>query len=68
MVMQTHVYKFCGHYFLQREGVCIGLRSTASLASLVMKIWDVVWMNLLEAESIDILLYMRYVDDCRDFL
>ena len=38
VVMSTHVYKFGNKYFLQHQGGPIGLRSTASLASLTMKI------------------------------
>ena len=40
VVFTTHVYTFCGKFFLQQRGGPIGLRSTASLAALVMKIWD----------------------------
>ena len=38
IVMGTHVYSFCGHHFLQRDGGPIGLRSTAALAALIMKL------------------------------
>ena len=38
VVMGSHIYFFCGHYFLQRNGGPISLRVTASLASLIMKI------------------------------
>ena len=67
VVMSTHIYKFGGQYFLQSEGGPIGLRSTASLASLVMKIWDLCWRQLLDEENIDLISYMRYVDDARNF-
>ena len=53
---------------MQREGGPIGLRSTASLANLIMKIWDTCWKFILEKENIDLLEYFRYVDDCRNFL
>ena len=36
VVMSTHVYTFCGNYYLQVDGGPIGLRSTASLAPLIM--------------------------------
>ena len=39
-VMSTHVYTFMGRHFLQTDGGPIGLRCTASLASLVMKLWE----------------------------
>ena len=52
----------------QRDGGPIGLRSTAALAALIMKLWVVAWQQLLEKEYLDILLYCRYVDNCRNFL
>ena len=66
--MSTHIYTFCGKYFIQLDGGPIGLRSTASLAALIMKMWDVAWLSLLENENIQIFEYFRYVDDSRDFL
>ena len=68
LAFATHVYEFCGRYFVQVDGGPIGLRSTASLASLIMKIWDTAWLNLLNREEIRVLLYFRYVDDIRNFL
>ena len=40
VVMCTHVYEFAGHYYLQKSGGPIGLRSMACLAALVMKLWE----------------------------
>ena len=68
VAMSTHIYKFCRRYFIQQNGGPIGLTSTASLASLIMKIWDSLWMKLLSREGINLLLFMRYVDDVRNFL
>ena len=68
LVMSTHVYKFGGKFYLQLEGGPIGLRSTACLASLIMKMWDCAWMKLLKREQIDVLCLFRYVDDIRNFL
>ena len=68
VVQATHVYKFCGHYFIQLEGGAIGLSSTASLALLVMKLWDMAWLALLKRENITVLLFFRYVDDIRNFV
>ena len=68
VVTSTHIYKFCGKYYLQVDGGPIGLRSTASLASLIMKIWDICWQELMDRELIEILKYVRYVDDSRNFL
>ena len=67
-VMSTHVYTFAGRFFVQRDGGPIGLRSTASLASLIMKIWDVLWLQLLKREGISLIDFFRYVDDARSFL
>ena len=44
------------------------MRFTASLASVVMKLWDMMWMELLKRENIKFDLYLHYVDDCRLFL
>ena len=68
VVMGSHVYSFGGKYFLQREGGPIGLRSTATLASMTMKLWDIAWLSLLKRECIKVFLYFRYVDDAREFL
>ena len=66
--MCTHIYNFCGRYHIQVDGGPIGLRSTASLAALIMKLWDVSWMQLMKREGIEILEFSRYVDDARNFL
>ena len=57
-----------GSVYLQLSGGQIGLRKTASLASVVMKEWDVAFMELMDREGITIDLFMRYVDDYRFFL
>ena len=67
VVMSTHIYNFCGNLYLQKQGGPIGLRSTASLANLIMKIWDMAWIRLLKNEGIMWHLYFRYVDDNRLF-
>ena len=41
---------------------------TACLASLIMKLWDRAWVELLDREDIQIFDHFRYVDDIRDFL
>ena len=51
--MGTHVYTFCGDIFLQKEGGPIGMRFTASLANIVMKMWDISFKKLLEREGLD---------------
>ena len=66
--MSTHVYTFQGRFFIQSDGGPIGLRCTASLASLIMKLWDVLWLRLLRREGIELIDFLRYVDDARTFL
>ena len=68
LAMSTHVYTFQGKYFIQRDGGPIGLRCTASLAALIMKLWDVLWLRLLDKEGISLIDFLRYVDDARSFL
>ena len=67
-VMGTHIYTFAGRFFVQRDYGPIGLRIMASLASLIMKIWDVLWLQLLKREGISSIDFFRYVDDTRSFL
>lgn len=59
---------FCGKFYLQVEGGPIGLRSTACLASLIMKLWDTALLRLLKREGISIVDLFRYVDDVRQFM
>ena len=66
--MSTHIYSFGPDLFLQCSGGPIGMRFTASLASIVMKEWDKAWMQLMERENLEFDMFLRYVDDCRLFL
>ena len=63
--MGTHPYCFGDKLLLQQEGGPIGMRFTASLAGVVMKMWDKAWYNLMEREGLSHLLFLRYVDDVR---
>ena len=67
VIMSSHVYRFCGRYFLQADGGPIGLRSTACLASMIIKLWHKVWTQLLDREGLTWYEYFRYVDDSRTF-
>ena len=62
LVMATHIYEFCGHFFLLQDSGPIGLRSTAALAALVMKLWDVAWQQLLKRENM--LMIVVFLYDC----
>ena len=66
--MSTHAYSFSDKLFLQQLGGPIGMRFTASLANLVMKMYDKAWCDLLERENIFYHMYLRYMDDVRLFL
>ena len=68
VAMSTHLYTFGGETFIQSSGGPIGMRSTASLASVIMKGWDVAWRKLMDREDIIMDMVVRYVDDCRVFL
>ena len=50
VVMGSHVYISGEKIFLQSNGGPIGLKSTATLAGLAMKLWDIAWLRLLERE------------------
>ena len=66
--MNTHIYRFGPDLFLQKSGGPIGMRFTAALANIVMKMWDFAWVSLMKREKIVWDLYLRYVDDCRLFV
>ena len=66
--MSTHIYSFGDHLYLQCAGGPIGMRFTASLASVVMKQWYKAGIKLLKRENIEFDLFLRYVDDCRLFM
>ena len=68
VVMMSHVYTFGGKFYLQRNGGPIGLRSTACLAAMMMKLWDLAWTKLMNREGLEWFEYFRYVDDNRTFL
>ena len=66
--MSMHVYSFEDKLFIQRSGGPIGMRGTASLDNLLMKIYDCEWIKLAEREGLIVDSYSRYVDDCRIIL
>ena len=68
LCMSTHIYSFGPNLYLQCAGGPIGMRFTASLANVVMKQWDKVWVKLLEREGVWFDMFLRYVDDCRLFM
>ena len=68
LIMSTHIYTFAGKFYIQSGGGPIGLRSTACLASLIMKLVDMAWVKLAKREGLELHLYYRYVDDVRNCL
>ena len=68
LVMASHVYTFGDKWFIQVDGGPIGLRSTASLALLIIKIWVLFWMKLMDRKGLKLLDYFHYVDDIRLFM
>ena len=67
-MFRTHVYTFGGKVFRQSNGGPIGLRSTCSVARLVMKIWDNKWLARLSKMMVKIEAATRYMDDGRTAL
>ena len=63
--MGTHVYSFADKVYIQQSGGPIGMCSTASLANLVMKMYDSSLLDIFKVEELVVDLYCRYVDDCR---
>ena len=51
VAMATHLYSFGGETYIQSSGGLIGMRSTASLAAVVMKKWDMRWKTLMVKEE-----------------
>ena len=66
--MDTHVYSFADKIYIQQSGGPIGMRSTASLANLVMRMYDCSLMQICREEGLVVDLFCRYVDDCRIIL
>ena len=46
----------------------IGMSFTVCLAAVLMKLWDIAWLDSMENESLQVDLYSRYVDDSRNLL
>ena len=64
-MFKTHVYSFGGKVYRQVNGGPIGLRSTCSVARLVMKVWDDKWLENLKNLMVKIEEATRYMDDGR---
>ena len=67
-IFKTHTYHFGEKYYLQEEGGPIGLRSTCSIARLVMLWWDDQLVVALESRNIKMISGARFMDDARVWL
>ena len=68
IMFDTHIYSFGGHFYKQKEGGPIGLRSTCALARVVMGRWDIKWKERVADCNIQVEDDGRFVDDARNFL
>jgi hypothetical protein len=62
-ILSNHLYQFDGKVFKHQKGGPIGLEITGVLARLVMLPWDRDFIDKLRRLEIDLLMYLRYVDD-----
>ena len=62
-LLSNHLYQFDGRVFQQQAGGPIGLEVTGILARIVMLWWDRKFLGKLKKLGINLLLYLRYVDD-----
>jgi hypothetical protein len=67
-MMNTHRYTWNGETFLQKAGGPIGLRSTCSVACVVMNEWDGRCMQLCKENNIKVKKNDWYMDDILAFL
>ena len=49
--MNTHIYSFGSDLYLQQSGGPIGMRFTAALANIIMKYWDLKWLELIRKKG-----------------
>ena len=68
VLMETTIYTFGGKIYKQKSGVGIGLRGSASLAKLVMAVWDGKWAKVMLSWGLKVQTYFRYIDDLRLYL
>ena len=68
VLMETTVYTFGGKIYKQKSGVGIGLRGSASLAKLIMAVWDGKWAKVMLSWGLKVQTYFRYIDDLRLYL
>ena len=62
-ILSNHLYQFDGRVYKQQSGGPIGLEITGVLARCAMLWWDRAYLRKLKQLEIDLMLYLRYVDD-----
>ena len=65
VMMNSHLFRWDGKIFLQRQGGPIGLRSTCAVARITMMHWDRKLAEFLEASNIRLEMGARYMVDTR---
>ena len=68
VMMNTHLFRFDGKIFLQKEGGPIGLRATCCVARITMLHWDGKLIEKLKQNNIKLDEGARYMDDIRAIL
>ena len=68
VMMNSHLFRWDGKIFLQRQGGPIGLRSTCAVARITMMYWDGKLSEYMEANNIRLDMGARYMDDSDWFL
>ena len=63
VMMNSHLFRWDGKVFLQRQGGPIGLRSTCAVARITMMNWDGKLKEYLDTNNIRLEMGARYMDD-----
>ena len=63
VAMSNHMYRFDGKIYLQTDGGPIGDELAQAVARIVMIWWDRKFLEKCVTLEIDIMMYLRYVDD-----
>ena len=65
VMMNSHLFRWDGKIFLQRQGGPIGLRSTCAVARITMMHWDGKLAEFMDVNNIRLEMGARYMDDVR---
>ena len=67
-LMSSSCYSFGGDLYLQLDGAGIGERGSACIAIIIMSMWDKLWAQSQMHNGLISPLFIRYVDDIRQYL